>query len=147
MNKIEIIDKILNFQEELLNKSQVNLNTIHSEADIDEMDTLDPEDFSHQSEATELEHLLKMQSTHFEVTINALQKFKTLNVNNIESGALVETNDYIIVVGTSFKPFSLNNKTVLGIELNVPFYQEIKDLSVGDTFVLKDKTQTINKIA
>ena len=61
MNKTELKNKLIELQKASVANLEEKINTTHSMVDVDESDTIDPEDLSHQSESAESEHIFKQQ--------------------------------------------------------------------------------------
>jgi hypothetical protein len=49
MNKTTLKDKLIDIQKTIINEINEKIVTTHSMVDVDESDTIDPEDLSHQT--------------------------------------------------------------------------------------------------
>ncbi len=61
MNKLHIKEKLFEQQENIIRELAEKVEMSHSMVDVDEDDTHDPDDYSHQYESGEMEQLIKVQ--------------------------------------------------------------------------------------
>ena len=61
MNKLKLQEKIIEKQQLLISELKEKIATSLSMVDIDESDTIDPEDLSHQSESLEMKNLFEQK--------------------------------------------------------------------------------------
>ena len=61
MNKEHIKEMLFTMQENIIREFKEKVEVTHGVVDIDEDDTHDPDDYSHQYESAELEQLMKVQ--------------------------------------------------------------------------------------
>jgi len=147
MNKSEIINKII-FEQNLVIKNLENSVARYKTAsDIDENDSMDPEDFSHQDEAKEMQMRYEQIVLQEKNNLELLENFKTKISSKIENGALIDTEDLYIFIGISLQQFELNGKKVLTISEQAPIYNTIKDKNIGDKITIGSTENTIVSIS
>ena len=115
--------------------------------DLDDNDTLDPEDYVRQSEAAEMqlryEQLLRQAKEMETFMLEHEQKEYTI----ILPGALVETEMYYIYVGISIPSFKWDDKTVITLSEKAPAYAKMRGKKAGDTIELGAKRHKILAIS
>lgn len=132
MTKEEIITALAQAQSNVVNDLRKAINVYESASDIDEDDTIDPEDFSHQTEAKDMQLRLEEKLKREENTLVVLNKFKNKPIQNIETGALVETDKYYFYIGVATHPLEINNKKVVGISQKAPIMAVLKGKKIGE---------------
>jgi hypothetical protein len=136
MNRKDIIDRIqLSLEKNLAELTQA-LNDYESASNFDEGDTLDPEDFSQQSEFKEMQLRMKIQLDQVNAQVERLEELANKKVNAIEAGAIVETAQNIIFIGVSFPTIHQDGIELLGITTETPIYASLKGKAKGDSFKL-----------
>lgn len=146
MNKEELKNKLIEQQEGMIAEFEQKVKDIHSMVDIDEEDTIDPEDFSHQAEAGEMEELIKSQLNRAKEKLGELKKFPIDEISEIRTGAIVETNERNFIVGFSIPPVAIEGKEFVGISKEAPIYSALEGKNVGDRFEVGGVTYEITKI-
>jgi hypothetical protein len=134
VNKRKLIDELIRNQKIKINEIEDRIKLAAEATDLDESDTLDQEDFSHQNEANDLklffEHQLKdaVQELQHLILIDPSLK------ESITSGAIVGCENFNIFIGISFPPFLFEKKKIIGISLNTPIFKEMQEKTVGEYF-------------
>ncbi|MHA3044357.1 hypothetical protein JSO61_003320 [Riemerella anatipestifer] len=132
MEKEIILKAIANEQQKIVDNLQKSVERYRIESDIDEDATHDPEDFSHQTEAKDMqlrfEQMANTAKNHLAFIEHSAQEHHT----SIESGCLIKTDKSYIFIGISVPPFKYEGKDVICISEEAPIYSKIKDAKVGD---------------
>jgi len=136
MNRKDILDLIRRSLESNLAELTQALNDYESASNIDEGDTLDPEDFSQQAEFKEMQLRMKIQLDQANAQLEHLEELAHKNVNIIEPGAILETQHNIIFIGVSFPVIHLDGKELLGITTETPIYASLKGKTIGESFAM-----------
>ncbi len=144
--KEEIKNKLIELQKKMIAEFEEKVQDVHSMVDIDEEDTHDPEDFSHQYEAGEMEQLVKSQLYRAKEKLNDLQNMSIEPSSIVESGAIVETDKRNFVIGFSSTPFEIDEKEFVGISKGAPVYAAMDGKKVGDSFEVGGTNYTIKNI-
>ena len=144
--KQEIIDEIIKHQTDLINILESEKNASKELADIDEEDTIDPEDLSHQVENKEMEHLLNHQLDQARQDLKAIRSLNTSPADDVRPGAMVYTEDQIFFIGVATIPFEYKGHTVVGISPGAPIYPFIKGKKAGDRITYPSKDCLIEKV-
>lgn len=113
---------------------QSKIEIVHSGVDLDEEDTMDPEDFSHQSESSRMEQIMRAKLEQAESEFNALQKIDFSVKQTVEPGTLIETNQFNFIVSCATLPFQIDGKQFIGISTDSPIYSIFKEKKPGDQF-------------
>ena len=121
MNKKKIQEKLIGIQEEKLKELMDRIGGLLNDIDIDDNDTIDPEDLSHQSESNELLALFKRQLEKSKTDLNFLQKVDCSPHDSIQAGTIVETDAFNFFIGHTFPPINWENGRLIGISLDSPF--------------------------
>ena len=101
---------------------------------MDENDTLDPEDFSHQNEAADMVQLLKHQLSDVQSQLERLSALNFSSKSKVEPGAIVHTHEFSFVIGVVTTPFLMDEKNYIGISTDAAIYREMKEKKPGDAF-------------
>lgn len=146
MNKIKILEQIVKEQSKTLANLTASIQKYKSASDMDEDDTLDPEDYSHQGEAREMkmrmEQLLLKESKNLEL----IEKCLSIENEEVAFGALLDLDSKYIFVGVSIHPFSFEGKEVFSISTEAPIFQLIKGKKVNELIELGANSYTIKSI-
>jgi hypothetical protein len=111
-------------------------------ADLEEGDTLDPEDYSKQNESNEMVHLLKNQLQKTLLEIDKLARIDFSKKDKVGTGALVKTENFMFFIGVAISPFAFEGNQIVGVSIEAPIYHSIRDKKIGDKFEfagIKDK--------
>jgi len=146
MNRKDILDKIQHNLERNLAELTQALNDYESASNIDEADTLDPEDLSQQTEFKEMQMRMKIHLEQVNAQLSRLQELSNKNVSTVEAGAIVETNHNFLFIGVSCPSIPMDGKEILGISTETPIYASIKGKMKGDSFKMGKEEYSINNI-
>lgn len=146
MNKVTLKDRLIEIQKTIINEINEKIVTTHSMVDVDESDTIDSEDLSHQTESMLTEQLFKVKLQKAENDLQLLYKINFDVKTKVEPGALVKTEMFHFIVAMATVPFDLDGIHIIGISSESPIYSEMKGLEKGESFNFTDKSYTILEI-
>lgn len=146
MTKKDIINELIRRQRQLVQELQNQKAIIYSSVDIDESDTIDPEDLSHQFEAHEMEHLTDLQLKKAESELERMLQIDTDTDGKIKQGSIVETNNFNFIIGFPALPFSLMDKQFVGVSKDSPIYSLMIHSQKGKSFSYQGNSYTITNI-
>lgn len=132
MTKNNVINNIIDEQKTIINNLENSVSRYKIASDIDENDSIDPEDFSHQDEANEMQLRYEQMLIQAKTNLEVLESYQNKSSSTIESGALIETEDLYIFIGISLQQFKLNGKNVITISELAPIYNTIKEKTIGE---------------
>ncbi|WP_396145912.1 hypothetical protein [Flavobacterium sp.] len=147
MNKNEIIKSIINEQNVVISTIENSISRYKNASDIDENDSIDPEDFSHQDEAKEMQLRYEQILVQAKNNLDFLETYKNKETTKIELGSLIETEDLYIFIGISLQQFKLNGKNVIAISEEAPIYNSIKEKTIGEKITIGTIENTIISIS
>jgi hypothetical protein len=136
MDKVKIISAIIEEQQKVINSLKSSAERYKSEADLDEDQTQDPEDYSRQNEAKDMQLRYEKLLLTAQKNWNILEKAKSENYTEIEIGTLIETDKNYIFVGISLPVFKYEGKDVISVSEEAPVFQTLKSKTLGDTLEL-----------
>ena len=136
MDKVKIISAIIEEQQKAINSLKSSAERYKSEADLDEDQTQDPEDYSRQNEAKDMQLRYEKLLLTAQKNWNILEKAKSENYTEIEIGTLIETDKNYIFVGISLPVFKYEGKDVISVSEEAPVFQTLKSKTLGDTLEL-----------
>ena len=122
MNKEKLQQKLIEIQLKSIEKLKEKISTSHSGADIDEDQTIDPEDLSHQSELLDLENVFILQLNKAENDLGVLSKIDFSEKSYAEPGALITTENFHFFLGHAAIPFDFEGKHIVGVSIDSPIY-------------------------
>ena len=136
MDKSKILTEIAAALQEHIRHIEASVTRYKLASDIDDDDTMDPEDLSRQAEASDMQlrfEQLLLQAKEQEFFI---MDHDDENHDSIVPGALIETDSHYIYIGISVPSFQLEDKTVLTISEKAPAYLSMRGKKPGDTLEL-----------
>ena len=146
MNKIALFQELRQQKIRLILELKENVRNAHSMVDLDEIDTIDPEDLSHQHEGTELQRLFEEQLNRAEEDLLTLKHIDITQKVEVVPGAVLFTQDFNFIVGIPALPFQFENKQFVGISSDSSIYTQMKGKHVGEEFKHAENKYTINQI-
>lgn len=137
--KKSIQDKIITFRERIEGLSQDAQNDAKSSAG-DKHET-----------ALSMMHLeqekLNAKLTEYTSQLKELNEIeKLLPTTIVKRGALIETEFFCFLIGIALPQIEVENKKVFGISLSAPLAQILLSKSIGESFKIGEKLQSIVKI-
>lgn len=138
-----LIQELISIQNDLIHNLSTILENYKAGADIDEEDTRDPEDFSHQGEWTKASQELTTRIEHAKEDLNLIKNISLHTIETIAPNAVVKTNDLNFIVGVAVPPFTFSNEKYVGISTLAPIYQIMKGKKKGDSFAFGNHSYTI----
>ena len=133
MKRADIIAVIIEEQKAVVDSLKQTVNRYKIASDLDEESTHDPEDFSHQTQAKDMQLRYEKTLKEAELSLAFLENELKEKHDKIEKGALVETDKNYLFVGISVPSFQFENKEVIAFSDHAPVFQNIKGKSKGDT--------------
>ena len=146
MNKEEVLQIITRQVESNINEISNSLEDYKDASNIDEGDTVDPEDYSQQAEKREMQYQMQIRLDNAKAGLIRLKEFSSKQFSTASSGALLETDKNWFLLGISIPSLHLGNKELLGISPESPAFSIINGKSAGDSFELGKNTYTILRI-
>ncbi|TNE75777.1 MAG: hypothetical protein EP333_03690 [Bacteroidetes bacterium] len=146
MNKVTLREALIAEQEQVINELNEKINYTHSMVDIDESDTIDPEDRSHQYESGEMEQLIRTQLQKAKIDLEHLRSIDFDAKSKVEAGAFVQTEKFNFVIGFPVVPFDLEGMHIVGVSEASPIFPFMSGKTTGDSFEFGGKTYTIKAI-
>ena len=146
MKREEILDKIIEEQQKVIDNLKMSVERYKTASDLDEDDTSDPDDLARQTEAKDMqlrfEKLLKKE----QADMNYVLAEKEVNHTEIEPGALIETEKNYFFIGVPLPVFKINDKEVYCISPEAPMFLKLKNKKVDDTVEMGNHSFEIKKI-
>lgn len=146
MNKQELKEVLIQLQKTAVKNLIEKIETTHSMVDVDEADTIDPEDLSHQSESMQSEHLFKQQLLKAQQDLDAIEQIDFSAKSSVEPGAFIKTEKFNFLVACATTPFDYNGMHITGISVESPIYKIMKGHKKGQEFSLSGNNYTILEI-
>ncbi len=134
MNKQLLHQHLIKSQEEIIHDLREKIASSNGMVDIDETDTIDPEDLSHQTESGEMKQLFEKKLFRAEVELNQLKNLNVDQKSLVEAGAFVATEKFHFFVGHATMPFDFEGKHIVGISVDSPIFPTMKGKGNGDSF-------------
>ena len=136
MDKAKILSAIIDEQEKVINNLKASIERYKQESNMDEDNTLDPDDYARQNEAKDMQLRYEKLLLTAQKNWNILEKAKSENYTEIEIGTLIETDKNYIFVGISLPVFKYEGKDVISVSEEAPVFQTLKSKTLGDTLEL-----------
>ena len=146
MNKETLKNKVVEIITKNISHLKEKVELVHSMVDIDELDVIDEEDFSHQFESNEIEQLVKSQLNKEEESLRLLKSIDFETKSTCSPGAVVNTIDFNFIIGIPTVPFEYEGKQYVGISVNSPIYDVLKNAEIGEEFNFRGNNYRIESI-
>ncbi|MFT7611259.1 MAG: hypothetical protein ACI9J3_000201 [Parvicellaceae bacterium] len=146
MNKKEVKKLLIAEQKEVIENLKQEINDLHQGSDLDEDDTIDPEDFSHQAEISNIEMNLSQRLNSAKEQLSSIENLSDEPMNSIGPGALVESEHDLIYVSIAARSFKYTDKPLFPISRDSPIYKKLLKLNVGDALVIGEEESVIQAI-
>ena len=146
MNKDKVKNRLFELQDSIIETLREKIETTHTMVDIDEEDTIDPEDFSHQHESGVVKRLITDQLVK---ELKNLEQLKQIDFNEKQSvmpGAIVKTNSFNFFIGLATLPFEVDEERIIGISTASPIYALLAHKEEGEGFSFRGNDYIINSI-
>ncbi len=137
---------LIELEQQLIEELTTMQDSYKSSMDLDEEDTLDPEDFSHQDEWGQSAHDLEVRIEKARRELKKLEKMPLDVHDTISVGSVVITQDIGFVIGVASPTFTHNGLRFVGISDQAPIYAVMKGLKAGDRFTFGNHTYKITQI-
>jgi hypothetical protein len=132
--------------EHIIAELKEELATKKGSSDLDENDTLDPEDYSTQTVSNVMVDLLKEQIAKTEKDLERIQSIDFSLKEEAAVGALVTTDMFNFFLGVATVPFLYDHKQIVGISVSAAIFVNIKGKKVGDSFTFSGHQYNIHEI-
>ena len=132
--------------ENIITELREELATKKGSSDLDENDTLDPEDYSTQTVSNVMIDLLKEQIVKTEKDLERIKQIDFSAKDEATVGALVTTDMFNFFLGVATVPFLYEHKQIVGVSVNAPIFVNIKGKKVGDSFNFSGHQYNIHTI-
>lgn len=146
MNKKDILEKIIEEQNKVIESLEQSVERYKIASDLDEESTHDPEDFSHQTEAKDMQLRYEKMLREAQQSMDFLINQKGENHQEIEEGAIIETDENYLFIGVSVPRFQAGDKEVVSLSAEAPIFHNLKGKKVGEAIQLGAKELTIKSI-
>ena len=132
--------------ENIITELKEELATKKGSSDLDENDTLDPEDYSTQTVSNVMVDLLQEQIAKTKKDLERIQQIDFSPKEEAMVGAIVTTDMFNFFLGVATVPFLYEHKQIVGVSVSAPIFVNIKGKKVGDTFTFSGHLYTIHSI-
>ncbi len=146
INKKDIKEQLIAHQEKLINDLNTMLSHYKEGADLDEQDTHDPEDFSHQGEWSKASFDLTQRVKHAQDELELLKSIPLEPSDTVGQGSVVITDNMAFVIGAAIPPFTYLDKKIVGISTRAPIYAMMRGKEKGDTFTFGKVVYSIHDV-
>jgi hypothetical protein len=143
IQKETIKQHLLEEQQHIVTGLRQSIRTLATAADLDEQDTIDPDDLARQNESTELRLIQQKNLSVAEQDLHFLESVTLHPCDTVSVGALVTTTLFTYFVAIPSHPFQYEGHTIVGISKYAPLYLKMKDKKAGDSFTFGNKTYQI----
>ena len=146
MDKALILSKIIDEYQKVIDNLKSSVERYKHESDMDEDNTLDPDDYARQNEAKDMQLRFEKMLKEAKQNLTFLESSKTEIKEKIEPGALIETDKNYLFVGISVPVFKMNDKDVVSFSEEAPIYKNVRNKKIGDIFEIGKNNFEIKKI-
>ena len=140
MDKAKILSAIIDEQEKVINNLKASIERYKQESNMDEDNTLDPDDYARQNEAKDMQLRYENMLKSAKHNLNFLEDSKTKINDKIEAGTVIETDKTYIFVGVSAE------KDVISVSEDAPIFKTLKAKKIGENLEFGKNSFKILKI-
>jgi hypothetical protein len=134
MDKIKFKAHVVQLQQHVIQQLEERIQSIHGMVDIDDEDIKDPDDFSHQTESSEFEKLIKSQLFKAKRENQRLEDTNFSTKKTVEPGAIIQTGKFNFFIGIATTPFEYEELHVVGVSPDAPIYPSMAGKKKGESF-------------
>jgi len=146
VDKLQLQKTMLTMYETIIHDLKEELRVKESLANIDEDNTLDPEDFSNQTVSNEMKVLLQKQLEKSKLDYEKVKNMDFSDKSEAVVGALVTTDMFNFILGVATTPFLFGNMQVVGVSTEAPIFSSLLGCKAGDSFQFSGNQYNINKV-
>lgn len=146
MKREIILKKIIEEQQKVIDNLKQTVERYKTASDIDEDDTMDPEDLSQQTQAKDMQLRYEKMLNAAKTELAFLEDEIANPHDKIEDGALIETNKNWLFVGISVPVFKVEEKDVISFSDDAPIFKHIVGKNVGDPIQIGNNQFEIKSI-
>ncbi|NND94180.1 MAG: hypothetical protein HKN45_04895 [Flavobacteriales bacterium] len=146
MDKKKLKEHLIDVHQHIIEDLGKEIGSYSQGADLDEEDTLDPEDYSHQTEAGNIAMNLKQQLKQAESELRFLESLDDSAKDEVGPGALVQLDDRYLYISIATLPFEHEGAQIISISTEAPIYPLIKFKHKGDHIKLGKTNHEIIEI-
>lgn len=146
MDKLTLLTKIKEEQEKVISNLKSSVESYKAEADLDEDNTVDPEDYSRQSEAKDMQLRLEKMLQTAQNNLALIEENADKTFDTAEAGALVETDKRFFFIGISLPVFKLEGKDIITFSEDAPVFKTIRGKKAGEYIDFAGENIKINDI-
>ncbi len=132
MKRDEILARIIEEQNKVIESLQNSVKLYKKESDMDEDDTSDPDDYARQTEAKDMQLRFEKMLTKEKNDLNFVLAEKENHYSEAELGAIVETDKNYFFMAVALPSFKYNGKDVFCISPEAPIFGKLRGKKVGD---------------
>jgi len=147
MKRNLILEQLITQQQKVIQNLRQSVNQYKAASDMDEESTHDPEDFSHQTEAKDMQLRFEKMLAEAEENLNYLDGVRDSGHETAEKGSVIETDKAYLFVGISLPVFKVEGKDVISFSEDAPVFGEISGKSTGAKIKIGDHYHIIKSIA
>ncbi len=146
MNRKDIIKKIIEEQKRVIENLESSVERYRTASDLDEESTHDPEDFSRQTEAKDMQLRYEKMLRNAEIEMGFLENETELSHETTEKGSIIETEKNFYFVGISVPLIKLKEKQIISFSEDAPIFQNMKGKKTGDEVKIGNSKEVISAI-
>ncbi|MBC7557697.1 MAG: hypothetical protein H7195_12135 [Chryseobacterium sp.] len=146
MDKQTLLNKIIEEQQKIIENLETNVERFRKASDLDEDSTLSPQDFSHQTEAKDMQLRFEKMLNSSQHDLNFLQNLSVKKLDGIEKGSVIETEKFYFFVGVSTANFKFAGKEMICFTEEAPIFKKIQHKNTGESFKMGNQDLTILNI-
>lgn len=146
MNKKEIKEEVISYQQDILHALKQTRDSYNEVSDLDENETRDMEDFSHQNESNELKRRLDIQIQKAENELNYVMKLSDDTTSLVGPGSLLVTDGPAFYISIPSHSFEVEGKRIICLSEEAPIASVLMHKKVGETIKLGKQSHEITDI-
>jgi hypothetical protein len=146
MDKTFILSRIIDEYQKVVANLKSSVDLYKFESDMDEDNTLDPDDYARQNEAKDMQLRFQKMLNQTQQNLKFLEEAKADIKENAEVGALIETDKNYLFIGVSVPVFQLEDKEVISFSEDAPIFKSVKNKKIGDIFEIGKNKFEIKQI-
>lgn len=132
MNRKDILERIAEEQQKVVDNLQETVLRYRTASDLDEDDTSDPDDYARQTEAKDMQLRYEQMLSAAKQTLAFLKTDEEKFFEQAEEGSVVETANHFFFLGSNVPHFTFHGKEVYCITRDTPVYKNILGKSIGE---------------
>ena len=146
MKRNDILSALIAQQQTIIDNLKESVERYQIASDLDEEATREPEDYSRQTEAKDMQLRFEKLLREATTDLKFLESEKEVSHESIEKGAIIRTNHNWFFVGVSLPQTKIGQELVVSFSEQAPIFHSFAKATVGTSLEIGTVHHSIEQI-